>query len=93
MQATNKRSRVETASDADEGVDDTDSEDEDKAANIAERRATGKRGRKRAAPSVHARTVRLEKYGPAGPLVYESLQASVCAELVRTRSFSCLFDL
>jgi hypothetical protein len=90
LQQTNKRSRENTGSETGEGIDETDSEaDSDKAADIAERRALGKRGRKRAAPSAHSRTVRLDKYGPAGPFVYECLQANVCAELVRTRYCDC----
>jgi hypothetical protein len=91
VETRDKRARQETGSDEElEGEGSDSLEDGETAASIAERRAAGKRGRKRAAPSAHTRTVRLDKYGPAGPFVYESLQTYVCAELVRTRSFYCL---
>lgn len=83
-----KRTREDLGSEEDgpaAGLYSDFSDDDQDGVEIAERRAAGKRGRKRAAPSAHTRTLRLNKYGPAGPLVYESLQTNVCVELVRTR--------
>jgi hypothetical protein len=52
---------------------------------IADRRASGKKGRPKGVPGERNKHLRLAKHGLGGPEVYESLMTMVCAELVRRR--------
>jgi hypothetical protein len=61
------------------------SEDSEAALMLAERRSTGRRGRTKAVPGIHKRTVRLAKEGIGGVVLYENIHTAVCAELVKTR--------
>ena len=69
-----------------EQEEEDDMSDSEVTANvIAERRASGKKGRPKAVPGERNKSVRLSKNGLGGAEVYESLMTLVCAELVRRR--------